>query len=48
MCIHLYPEGEKIKERVKFYRSTFALQEALHGIENNDEEAFRNGIAAYI
>ena len=48
MCIHLYPEGEKIKERVKFYRSTFALQEALHGIENNDEEAFRIGIAAYI
>ncbi|MEH7441432.1 aminoglycoside phosphotransferase family protein [Bacillus sp. JJ1122] len=47
-CIRLYPGGEEIKERVMFYKSTFALQEALHGIENNDEQAFKNGIKAYL
>lgn len=48
MCIGLYPGGDEIKERVIFYRSTFALQEALHGIENNDEQAFKNGISPYL
>lgn len=47
MCIELYPNGNEISERVKFYQSTFALQEALHGIENNDQQAFKNGIKAY-
>lgn len=47
-CIKLYPNGNEISERVKFYRSTFALQEALHGVENNDDEAFENGIKAYL
>ena len=47
MCINLYPNGNEISERVKFYRSTFALQEALHGIENNDSKAFENGIKDY-
>lgn len=47
MCIHLYPNGTEISERVKFYRSTFALQEALHGVENNDIHAFENGIKDY-
>ncbi|MBM6619633.1 phosphotransferase family protein [Bacillus suaedaesalsae] len=46
-CISLYPEGEKVSKRVKFYRSTFALQEALHGIEHNDPIAFENGIETY-
>ncbi|MFD1386346.1 phosphotransferase family protein [Oceanobacillus oncorhynchi subsp. oncorhynchi] len=46
-CIDLYPGGNAISERVKFYRSTFALQEALHGIENNDNQAFENGIKEY-
>ena len=44
MCISLYPGGSEISERVNFYKSTFALQEALHGIENNDKQAFENGI----
>jgi len=44
MCINLYPNGNAISERVLFYKSTFALQEALHGLENNDSEAFKNGI----
>ncbi|CAG7646227.1 phosphotransferase family protein [Paenibacillus allorhizosphaerae] len=47
MCIHLYPDGSDISKRVKFYKSTFALQEALHGIENNDRQAFEAGIQDY-
>lgn len=47
LCINLYPNGNEISERVKFYKSTFALQEALHGIENNDHQAFENGIKSY-
>src|SRR5699024_2008230 len=47
ICIDLYPNGKKISERVKFYKSTFALQEALHGVENNDNQAFENGIKDY-
>ncbi|MBT2679352.1 aminoglycoside phosphotransferase family protein [Bacillus sp. ISL-35] len=47
MCIDLYPGGKKIADRVKFYKSTFALQEALHGVENNDAQAFENGIKGY-
>ncbi|MCZ8538310.1 aminoglycoside phosphotransferase family protein [Paenisporosarcina quisquiliarum] len=46
-CIALYPNGKEIAQRVHFYRSTFALQEALHGLDNNDAEAFENGIQAY-
>jgi len=34
-------------ERLAFYAGTFALQEALFGIENGDRQAFENGIAAY-
>lgn len=48
LCINMYPDGNKISDRVQFYKSTFALQEALHGIENDDEQAFKNGISAYI
>ncbi|WP_036117077.1 phosphotransferase family protein [Lysinibacillus sphaericus] len=47
MCINLYPNGDEISERVKFYKSTFALQEALHGIENGDRQAFEDGIKDY-
>lgn len=47
MCINLYSNGNEISERVRFYKSTFALQEALHGIENNDRQAFENGIRDY-
>lgn len=46
-CIALYPNGQEIAQRVHFYRSTFAFQEALHGIDNSDAEAFENGIQAY-
>lgn len=47
ICTNLYPGGKQISERVHFYRSTFALQEALHGIDHNDQEAFENGIKEF-
>lgn len=43
-----YPEIETMMERATFYRGTFALQEALHGIKNGDQAAFKAGIAPYI
>lgn len=43
----VYPKVDKYIKRAKFYASTFALQEALFGVENNDKEAFRNGIEQY-
>ncbi|MFI8574995.1 phosphotransferase family protein [Rossellomorea aquimaris] len=46
-CLSMYPDGEKIFERMTFYKSTFALQEALHGVENNDREAFESGMRGY-
>jgi aminoglycoside 2''-phosphotransferase len=46
-CIDLYPNGSEIAKRVTFYKSTFALQEALHGLLNNDTRAFENGIKEY-
>ena len=45
-CHALYTQGAL--GRVAFYRGTFALQEALFGVENGDEEAFRAGIAPYM
>ncbi|HDR4423633.1 TPA: aminoglycoside phosphotransferase family protein [Bacillus cereus] len=43
-----YPNLEAVKERMYFYKSTFALQEALFGVINNDKKAFRAGIAQYV
>ncbi|UUZ90458.1 aminoglycoside phosphotransferase family protein [Paenibacillus sp. P25] len=41
------PEVNRYLARISFYRGTFALQEALFGLENNDEEAFRNGMEGF-
>ncbi|PFR50521.1 DUF1679 domain-containing protein [Bacillus sp. SH7-1] len=43
-----YPNLETVKERMYFYKSTFALQEALFGVLNNDKKAFEAGIAQYV
>ncbi|MGR5989747.1 phosphotransferase family protein [Bacillus paranthracis] len=43
-----YPNLEAVKERMYFYKSTFALQEALFGVLNNDKKAFEAGIAQYV
>jgi aminoglycoside 2''-phosphotransferase len=43
-----YPGIESMLERASFYKGTFALSEALHGIKNGDEAAFKAGMAQYI
>lgn len=43
-----YPEVESMLERANFYKGTFALYEALYGVKNGDEEAFKAGIADYL
>ncbi len=43
----IYPNIEAIMKRSKFYVGTFALQEALYGVEYHDKEAFEAGIADY-
>jgi aminoglycoside 2''-phosphotransferase len=45
--IALAPELEPMLDRMQFYRGTFALQEALYGIEHDDRGAFERGIAGY-
>lgn len=44
----IYPGIEELINRARFYASTFALQEALFGIEVGDSEAFNAGIKDYI
>jgi len=43
----IYPGIDALLSRSRFYTGTFALQEALYGIEDNDQEAFESGIMAY-
>lgn len=43
----VYPDLSQVIERSRFYRSTFALQEALFGLEHADPQAFQAGIAPY-
>jgi len=47
-CARYYPEIEAASERIRFYYGTFALQEALFGIENGDDGAFRAGMASFV
>jgi len=47
-CYSVYPEMEVALERVNFYCGTFALQEALFGFDNNNQEAFQAGIKNYV
>ena len=44
----VYPAVEVFFERIRFYRGTFALLEALFGIENDDERALEAGLAMYV
>ncbi len=43
-----YPGIEALLPRARFIKGTFALSEALHGIKNNDREAFDSGMEQYI
>ena len=47
-CGDFYPEVEVYMERIRFYQGTFALLEALFGVENGDEAAFIAGMAMYL
>jgi aminoglycoside 2''-phosphotransferase len=47
-CSVTYPEIETFWDRIIFYQGTFALLEALFGIENQDQNAFQSGIKEYI
>jgi aminoglycoside 2''-phosphotransferase len=40
----VYPVDEAILERARFYLRTFALQEALYGVEHGSERIFREGL----
>ena len=42
-----YPGIDAVLSRARFYAGTFALQEALYGLEDGDREAFERGIAVY-
>ena len=48
MCASTYPEMEQTYDRVIFYCGTFALQEALFGVENDDKDAFQAGMEEYV
>ena len=43
----IYPGIENVLSRARFYAGTFALQEALYGLEDGDQEAFGRGIEQY-
>ncbi|MBI9045288.1 MAG: aminoglycoside phosphotransferase family protein [Anaerolineaceae bacterium] len=43
----IYPASDNMLARARFFKSTFALMEALHGAKNNDPQAFENGIKTY-
>ena len=47
-CVAVYPALATALDRVHFYRGIFALEEALFGLENNDDDAFRSGIQQYV
>ena len=43
----VYPGIEKVLPRTRFYAGTFALQEALYGLEDGNQAAFESGIIEY-
>jgi aminoglycoside 2''-phosphotransferase len=47
-CALVYPAVEDFLPRVHFYQGTFALLEALFGVEHGDDDAYRAGMARYV
>ena len=43
-----YPEANEMLARAQFYRASFALEEALHGVLHDDPVAFQAGIEEYV
>lgn len=48
LILNTYPQAKSLIPRARFYVSTFALQEALFGVETGDKEPFYSGIASYL
>lgn len=46
-CMGVYPGLDALLPRARFFQGTFALYEALFGIENGDQAAFEAGIRTY-
>lgn len=44
----IYPNIDKLLKRARFYAGTFALQEAIFGLETGDQEAFNAGMKQYM
>ena len=44
----IYPEIEAMWGRMRFYKSTFALQEAVYGYHAGDRKALENGLEDFI
>ena len=42
-----YPNFDALWPRIRFYQGTFALLEALFGIDNSDVNAFKDGMTLY-
>jgi aminoglycoside 2''-phosphotransferase len=47
-CALVYPAVAGFLPRVRFYQGTFALLEALFGVEHGDDAAYRAGMARYV
>ncbi|MEF3303555.1 phosphotransferase family protein [Paenibacillus sp. GYB003] len=47
MVMEFNPDSRAYYERALFYKGTFALQEALFGLEHDDADAFRAGMELY-
>jgi aminoglycoside 2''-phosphotransferase len=47
-CASYYPAIADASTRIHFYYGTFALQEALFGIDNGDEQAFASGMETFV
>jgi aminoglycoside 2''-phosphotransferase len=45
--LQYYRASDAVLARARFYRGTYALQEALHGFKNDDRAAFESGMEAY-
>jgi aminoglycoside 2''-phosphotransferase len=47
-CTRVYPAVAEMLPRIRFYRGTFALEEALFGVEHGDEAALHRGIRGFL
>lgn len=48
LCAAAYPAVKGYMGRIRFYQGTFALLEALFGVENGNEEALKAGLERYV